>query len=84
MEPAHFLGSDKRMRFDSMPFAHVVFAYKGPPAGSEHSVPIMMLKALLGEGRRGEGVGDSGRRGRGANGVIGGCCNFYGCPGGKT
>lgn len=48
MEPAYFLGSDKRMRYDSMPVAHVAFAYKGPAAGSKHSVPIMMLQALLG------------------------------------
>lgn len=48
MEPAHFLGSDKRMRFDNMPNAHVAFAYKAPAAGSEHSVPMMMLQALLG------------------------------------
>ncbi|CAN0576318.1 unnamed protein product [Laminaria digitata] len=49
MEPAYFLGSDKRMRYDSMPNAHVAFAYKGPAAGSKHSVPIMMLQSLLGE-----------------------------------
>ncbi|CAN0154442.1 unnamed protein product, partial [Ascophyllum nodosum] len=48
MEPAHFLGSDKRMRYDSMPNAHVAFAFRAPPAGSKHSVAIMMVQALLG------------------------------------
>ena len=49
MEPAYFLGSDKRMRFDSMPNAHVAFAFKAPAAGSAHSLSIMMVQALLGE-----------------------------------
>lgn len=49
MEPAYFLGSDKRMRFDSMPNAHVAFAFKAPEAGSKHSLSMMMVQALLGE-----------------------------------
>lgn len=49
MEPAYFLGSDKRMRYDSMPNAHVAFAFKAPEAGSKHSLSIMMVQALLGE-----------------------------------
>lgn len=50
MEPAYFLGSDKRMRYDSMPNAHVAFAYQAPAAGSKHTVAIMMIQALLGKG----------------------------------
>lgn len=49
MEPAYFLGSDKRMRFDSMPNAHIAFAFKAPAAGSKDSLAIMMVEALLGE-----------------------------------
>eukprot|EP00903_Cladosiphon_okamuranus_P010300 g9748.t1 len=48
MEPAYFLGSDKRMRFDSMPNAHIAFAFKAPEAGSKHSLSMMMVQALLG------------------------------------
>ncbi|CAN0214797.1 unnamed protein product [Ectocarpus sp. 6 AP-2014] len=48
VEPAYFLGSDKRMRYDSMPNAHVAFAFKAPPAGSKHSISLMMVQALLG------------------------------------
>lgn len=57
LEPAHFIGSDKRMRFDSMPEAQVAVAFKGPPAGSEHSMAIMIMKAVLGEGGRGSSKG---------------------------
>lgn len=49
VEPAYFIGSDKRMRFDSMPNAHVAFAFKAPAAGSKDSLSIMMVEALLGE-----------------------------------
>ncbi|CAM9222359.1 unnamed protein product, partial [Pylaiella littoralis] len=48
VEPAYFIGSDKRMRFDSMPNAHVAFAFKAPAAGSKDSLSIMMIEALLG------------------------------------
>lgn len=65
MEPAYFLGSDKRMRYDSMPNAHVAFAFKAPEAGSKHALSIMMVQALLGESpREGGGGVTAWRKGR--------------------
>lgn len=49
MEPAYFTGSDKRMRIDSIPQAHVAFGFRTDGYNSEYAVPLMLMEALLGE-----------------------------------
>lgn len=49
LEPAYFIGSDKRMRFDSMKEAHIAFCFQAPPAGSEHTYPLALMGAIMGE-----------------------------------
>ena len=49
MEPAGFTGSDIRMRLDSIPAAHVAFAFQTEGHGSKYAVPLMMMETLLGE-----------------------------------
>lgn len=46
--PATFIGSDKRIRYDSFPMARVAFAFETVPAHSEHVVPLMLLEAVVG------------------------------------
>jgi mitochondrial-processing peptidase subunit beta len=49
MSKAHFTGSDKRMRFDSKPVAHVAVAFQGVSHASPDAVPLALLGAYLGE-----------------------------------
>ena len=46
--PATFTGSDKRMRFDSLPSAHVAVAFEGASHSSPHAVPLAVMGAYLG------------------------------------
>lgn len=48
-DKAVFTGSDKRMRFDSKPEAHIAFAYQGVSHGSPDAVPLALMAAYLGE-----------------------------------
>ena len=48
MEPAMFTGSDKCVRMDSYPFAHVAIAYEGPSLTSEYALPAQLAHYLLG------------------------------------
>lgn len=48
LAPAHFTGSDKRIRFDSFPTAHVALAFEGAAANSADVVPLMVMAAYLG------------------------------------
>jgi len=54
--PANFTGSDKRLRFDSMPTAHVAFAFEGAAHGSSDVVPLMVMAAYLGSVQPGEAI----------------------------
>jgi processing peptidase subunit beta len=60
MEPGFFVGSDKRMRFDSKPVAHVALAFQGAAATSEYAVPLQLLQAVLGSWDRRSNVGNDG------------------------
>jgi predicted Zn-dependent peptidase len=48
MVPAVFTGSDKRMRFDSLPQASVAIAFDGAAHDSPLMVPLMVMEAYLG------------------------------------
>lgn len=48
-EEAYFTGSDKRIRMDSIPQAHVAFAFRTDGASSEHALPLMLMESLLGQ-----------------------------------
>ena len=60
MEPGFFVGSDKRMRFDSKPTAHVALAFQGAPASSEYVVPLQLVQAVLGSWDRRGNIGNDG------------------------
>lgn len=49
LEPAYFIGSDKRMRFDSMKDAQLALAFKAPPAGSKESYAVALMMSILGK-----------------------------------
>jgi len=57
LEPARFIGSDVRVRFDSHPDAHVALAYKSTSWTSEHVFPLMVLQTMLGSYDRKSGFG---------------------------
>jgi processing peptidase subunit beta len=48
LEPAHFTGSDIRIRYDSMPMAHIAYAF--PTAGwtDPDTYPLLVIASLLG------------------------------------
>lgn len=48
LSPALFTGSDKRIRFDSFPSAHVALTFEGASATSPDAVPLMVMAAYLG------------------------------------
>ncbi|CAM9571830.1 unnamed protein product [Chrysoparadoxa australica] len=48
VEAGHFRGSDKRMRFDSYPLAHIALAFKSAPKGSEYSLPLQVMQEIMG------------------------------------
>jgi len=49
LAPSMFTGSDKRIRFDSFPSAHVALAFEtSGGASSSDSVPLMVMAAYLG------------------------------------
>lgn len=48
MEPAIWTGSDKHVRMDSYPLAHVALAYEGPALTSEYALPATLAQYLLG------------------------------------
>eukprot|EP00640_Fibrocapsa_japonica_P001928 CAMPEP_0113943084 /NCGR_PEP_ID=MMETSP1339-20121228/19165_1 /TAXON_ID=94617 /ORGANISM="Fibrocapsa japonica" /LENGTH=455 /DNA_ID=CAMNT_0000947849 /DNA_START=60 /DNA_END=1427 /DNA_ORIENTATION=- /assembly_acc=CAM_ASM_000762 len=45
---ARFVGSDKRTLFDSSPVAHVAVAFETEGANSAMTVPLMLIKTVLG------------------------------------
>merc|ERR1719424_330346 len=53
MAPGVFTGSDKRIRMDSVPSAHVAFAFETSGYGTEHAMPLMLMQALLGDSQGG-------------------------------
>lgn len=56
-EPAHFTGSDKRIRYDSMGEAHVALAFQGASWTSEYAFPLMVMQTLLGSWDRSSAAG---------------------------
>ena len=47
-DPAHFTGSDVRIRDDDMTTASFCVAFKGAPWNSPDAVPLMVMQAMLG------------------------------------
>lgn len=48
LKPAVFVGSDIRIRYDSMNEAHVALAFQGASWSSEFSFPLMVIQTILG------------------------------------
>jgi processing peptidase subunit beta len=60
---APFIGSDKRMRYDNKPLAHVALAFKGASAGSEYALPLQLITSIMGKWDRRSGLDvDTGSR----------------------
>ncbi|RLN97133.1 hypothetical protein BBJ28_00015156, partial [Nothophytophthora sp. Chile5] len=57
LEPVRFLGSDVRVKDDSMPLAHLAIAFEGFSWTSEHSFPLLIMQTLLGSWDRTSGAG---------------------------
>jgi processing peptidase subunit beta len=57
LEPVNFLGSDIRIKDDSLPLAHVAIAFEGFSWTSEHSFPLLIMQTLLGSWDRTSGAG---------------------------
>lgn len=57
LEPARFVGSDVRVRFDSDPTAHVALAFQGASWTSEYAFALMLMQTLLGSYDRASGAG---------------------------
>ena len=57
LPPAPFVGSDIRMRDDSLPTAHVALAFETGGWLDGHAFPIMVLQQLLGQWDRADGSG---------------------------
>ena len=54
--PSRFIGSDKRIRFDSMPEAHVAIAFEGASWTSDLCLPLMVAQNILGNWSRTSGA----------------------------
>jgi processing peptidase subunit beta len=54
--PTRFIGSDKRIRFDSMPEAHVAIAFQGASWTSDLCLPLMVAQNILGSWSRTSGA----------------------------
>lgn len=48
IQPTKFVGSDVRIRYDSMSEAHVAIAFQGASWTSEYAFPLMVIQTLLG------------------------------------
>lgn len=57
LEPANFIGSDVRIRFDNDSMAHVALAFEGVSWTSEYAFPLMLLQTMLGSYDRSQGLG---------------------------
>lgn len=57
LEPADFIGSDVRIRFDSDPMAHIALGYEGVSWTSEFAFPLMLMQTMLGSYDRSQGLG---------------------------
>lgn len=53
LEPAHFTGSDIRIRFDDMPLAHIAYAFPTAGWSDPDYYPLMVISTLLGSYNRG-------------------------------
>lgn len=59
LEPVRFVGSDIRIKDDSMPLAHTAIAFEGFSWTSEHSFPLLIMQTLLGSWDRTSGAGNN-------------------------
>lgn len=57
MDPAVFVGSDKRVHSEEETEAHVALAFRGAAWTSEFAFPLMVLQTILGSWDRTSGVG---------------------------
>lgn len=55
--PAGFIGSDLRVRDDTVPLAHIALAFEGAGWTSPYSFPLMVMQTLLGSWDRTTGAG---------------------------
>ncbi len=60
MKASSFVGSDKRLRYDSKPLVSLAFAFEGPSATSQHVIPVQVIQAVLGSWDRRSNVGCDG------------------------
>ncbi len=60
MKASAFVGSDKRLRYDSKPLVSLAFAFEGPSATSQHIIPMQVIESLLGSWDRRSHVGCDG------------------------
>ncbi len=60
IKASSFVGSDKRLRYDSKPLASLAFAFEGPSATSEYVIPMQVIQAVLGSWDRRSNVGCDG------------------------
>ncbi len=60
IKASSFVGSDKRLRYDSKPLASLAFAFEGPSATSEYVIPVQVIQAVLGSWDRRSNVGCDG------------------------
>jgi len=57
MDPATFIGSDIRVRFDSDNTAHIALAFQGASWTSQYAFPLMLMQTILGAYDRTSGFG---------------------------
>ncbi len=60
IKASSFVGSDKRMRYDSKPLVSLAFAFEGPSATSEYVVPMHVIQSVLGSWDRRSNIGCDG------------------------
>ena len=58
-DPAHFTGSEVRVRDPDMDKLHVALAFKGASWADPQSIPLMVMQAMLGSWDAASGVGDA-------------------------
>ncbi|DAZ98214.1 TPA: hypothetical protein N0F65_005346 [Lagenidium giganteum] len=57
VEPVRFVGSDVRIKDDTLPLAHTAIAFEGFSWTSEHAFPLLVMQTLLGSWDRTSGAG---------------------------
>eukprot|EP00612_Vaucheria_litorea_P004968 CAMPEP_0171462564 /NCGR_PEP_ID=MMETSP0945-20130129/6551_1 /TAXON_ID=109269 /ORGANISM="Vaucheria litorea, Strain CCMP2940" /LENGTH=451 /DNA_ID=CAMNT_0011989115 /DNA_START=62 /DNA_END=1414 /DNA_ORIENTATION=- len=57
LEECPFVGSDKRVRYDNKPLAHIAMAFKGPSLSSEYYFPSQLAMSIMGKYEESSGLG---------------------------